>query len=80
MQSIIRIGSRESRLAVKQAEIVKQAVERNCPDIKAEIVTMKTEGDKILDRRLELAGGKDSSSRSWRRPFWTVGSISACTA
>lgn len=58
MQSIIRIGSRESRLAVKQAEIVKQAVERNCPDIKAEIVTMKTEGDKILDRRLELAGGK----------------------
>lgn len=27
MQSIIKIGSRESRLAVRQAEIVKEAVE-----------------------------------------------------
>lgn len=58
MQSVIRIGSRESRLAVIQAEIVKSAIERNHPEIRAEIVTMKTTGDKILDKSLDLIGGK----------------------
>lgn len=58
MQSIIRIGSRESRLAVIQAEIVKQAIETHHPDIRVELVTMKTTGDKILNKSLELIGGK----------------------
>lgn len=57
-QSIVRIGSRESRLAVIQAEIVKNAIERKNPEIKVELVTMKTTGDKILDKSLELIGGK----------------------
>ena len=58
MTSIIRIGSRQSRLAVIQAEIIKTQIERNCPEVRAEIVTMKTTGDRILDKSLETIGGK----------------------
>lgn len=58
MSPVIRIGSRQSRLAVMQAEIVKRQIERLHPQVKAEIITMKTTGDKILDRSLETIGGK----------------------
>ncbi len=58
MQSVIRIGSRESRLAVIQAEIVQRRIESCHPQIRVEIVTMKTTGDKIQDKSLELIGGK----------------------
>ena len=58
MSPVIRIGSRQSRLAVIQAEIVKKQIERAHPEVKAEIITMKTTGDKILDRSLEAIGGK----------------------
>ena len=58
MKSIIRIGSRESRLAVIQAEIIKNAIEKHHPELKVELVTMKTTGDKILDKSLEQIGGK----------------------
>lgn len=58
VQPIIRIGSRESRLAVIQAELVKNVIEKYNPEIKVELVTMKTTGDKILDKSLELIGGK----------------------
>lgn len=58
MSSVIRIGSRESRLAVIQAEIVKELIQKNHPEIQVELVTMKTTGDKILDKSLELIGGK----------------------
>ena len=53
MSPVIRIGSRQSRLAVMQAEIVKRQIERLHPQVKVEIITMKTTGDKILDRSLE---------------------------
>lgn len=58
MKTGIRIGSRESRLAVTQAEIIKEQIELHFPDIQVEIVTMKTTGDRILDRSLEKIGGK----------------------
>ena len=57
MRQII-IGSRESRLAVVQTEMVLDYIRKNCPDIQAEILTMKTTGDKILDRTLDQIGGK----------------------
>ena len=41
-----------------QAEIIKTQIERNCPEVRAEIVTMKTTGDRILDKSLETIGGK----------------------
>lgn len=58
MEKILRIGSRESRLAVIQAEIIADRIKKCMPDIKTEIITMKTTGDKILDRTLDKIGGK----------------------
>ena len=55
---IIRVGSRASRLAVLQSEIVMRQIEEACPDIKTELVTMKTTGDIILDKTLDQIGGK----------------------
>lgn len=58
MQSVIRIGSRKSKLAVLQAEIVKKRILQFHPELEIEIVTMKTTGDKILHQSLEKIGGK----------------------
>ena len=55
---IVRVGSRASRLAVIQSEIVMRQIEEACPDVSTELVTMKTTGDKILDRTLDQIGGK----------------------
>lgn len=52
------IGSRESRLAVIQSEIVRDYMKAKCPGDQVEILTMKTTGDKILDRELYKVGGK----------------------
>ena len=49
----IRVGSRDSRLAVIQSQIVMDAVKRVHPEIELELVTMKTTGDLILDRTLD---------------------------
>ena len=57
MKKII-IGSRESRLAVIQSEMVIQAIHDCDPEMDTELVTMKTTGDKILDRTLDKIGGK----------------------
>lgn len=58
MQSVIRIGSRESLLAVRQAEIIRDQILSAEPDLLVEIITMKTTGDKILDKSLARIGGK----------------------
>lgn len=55
---MIRIGSRESRLAVVQAELVAREIKRENPQFEIEVVTMKTTGDRILDRSLDEIGGK----------------------
>ena len=52
------IGSRESRLAVLQSEMVQDFLNKNHPELETEILTMKTTGDKILDRTLDKIGGK----------------------
>lgn len=54
----IRFGSRESRLAVIQSRMVMDAVQAAEPRAELELVTMKTTGDKILDRTLDQIGGK----------------------
>lgn len=58
MDRVIRVGSRESRLAVIQSEIVMDAIREADPTVTTELVTMKTTGDKILDRTLDQIGGK----------------------
>ncbi len=54
----IIIGSRESRLAVVQSEMVRDFIQKKLPDTQVELLTMKTTGDKILDRTLDQVGGK----------------------
>ena len=54
----IRFGSRESKLAVIQSRMVMEAVQRAFPEATLELITMKTTGDKILDKTLEQIGGK----------------------
>ena len=54
----IRIGSRDSRLAVMQSEMVIDAIRAYDPTAEVELVTMKTTGDLILDRPLSQIGGK----------------------
>ncbi|MEG1430781.1 MAG: hydroxymethylbilane synthase [Oscillospiraceae bacterium] len=55
---IIRVGSRESQLAVVQSQLVIAAIHKTDPALSVELVTMKTTGDKILDRTLDEVGGK----------------------
>ena len=57
------IGSRDSRLALEQAEYVRRALTRLHTDITFEIKTWKTTGDMILDRTLETIGGKGLFTR-----------------
>lgn len=54
----ITIGTRGSQLALWQANWVKEAVNRNHPDLTIELVIIKTKGDKILDVPLAKVGGK----------------------
>lgn len=54
----IIVGSRESRLAVAQSRIVIDEIHKFHPELELELVTMKTTGDKILDRTLDKVGGK----------------------
>lgn len=56
--SKVRIGTRESILAVRQAEIVKEAIQTANPAWEIELVKIKTKGDKVLDKRLDTIGGK----------------------
>ena len=55
---IVRIATRESRLAITQTEMVRTALAAAHPGLEVEIVGMTTRGDRILDRPLAQVGGK----------------------
>lgn len=57
-EKIIRIATRKSPLALWQAEHVAARLEQAFPEVKAELVTMVTRGDKLLDAPLAKVGGK----------------------
>lgn len=52
------IASRESRLAMWQAEHVRSRLQELYPECNVEILGMTTRGDQILDRALSKVGGK----------------------
>ncbi len=54
----IKIGSRESRLAVIQSEMVIDAIKKYDESLQVSLITMKTTGDIILDKTLDKIGGK----------------------
>ena len=72
----IRVGSRESRLAVVQSELVMDAIRAAHPEVGLELVTMKTTGDKILDRTMFPTSQKlPHKPPRWTPPCWTAGWI-----
>ena len=77
MTRTFRIGSRESVLAVAQAQFLIDYINENCPDITPELVTMKTTGDRILDRTLDKVGGKGLFVKELEQAL-TDGRIDAC--
>jgi hydroxymethylbilane synthase len=56
--SLVRIATRESRLALAQTEMVAAALRARHPRLEVEIVGMTTKGDRVLDRPLAQVGGK----------------------
>jgi len=58
MSRTLRIATRQSLLALWQAEFVKARLEELHSDLNVELVTMVTRGDKILDTPLAKIGGK----------------------
>lgn len=54
----IRVGSRESKLAVIQSEIIISEIKNKYSNVETSLVTMKTTGDKILNKTLDKVGGK----------------------
>lgn len=55
-QSTLRLGTRGSRLALTQAEMVRESLA--AAGIACELVPIRTTGDRIQDRPLAAAGGK----------------------
>ncbi|MBN9091352.1 MAG: hydroxymethylbilane synthase [Reyranella sp.] len=62
MASLLRLGTRGSKLALTQTGLVRDALARAVPELAAsdaiEIVAIRTTGDAIQDRPLSEAGGK----------------------
>lgn len=54
----LRIATRQSPLAMWQANYVKSTLESRYPDLEVELKGFTTQGDKILDRTLSKVGGK----------------------
>ncbi|MBU2512540.1 hydroxymethylbilane synthase [bacterium] len=58
MKNTIRIATRSSKLALWQSDWIKEEIIRRFPEIRVELVHIKTKGDKILDTPLAKIGGK----------------------
>jgi hydroxymethylbilane synthase len=56
--TILRIGTRGSKLALTQSGWVKERIESAHPEIKVELIRIRTTGDKMVDSPLSKIGGK----------------------
>ena len=54
----LRIITRNSQLAMWQAQNVQEQLLSHYPNLNVEIIGVTTEGDRILDKSLEKIGGK----------------------
>jgi hydroxymethylbilane synthase len=57
-ENLLRIATRQSPLALWQAEFVKARLQQAHPGLQVELLGMKTKGDVILDTPLAKVGGK----------------------
>ncbi|MFW1678073.1 hydroxymethylbilane synthase [Pontibacter sp. JAM-7] len=58
MNRTLRIATRQSPLALWQAEFVKAELEKHHPELTVELLGMTSRGDKLLDAPLAKVGGK----------------------
>lgn len=58
MPSKIRIGTRKSKLALIQTDMIIGMIQTHVPQMQVEVVTMQTLGDKLLNQSLNEIGGK----------------------
>lgn len=58
MRNTLRIGTRQSALALWQANWVKDQLEQRWPELGVELVPITTSGDKVRNRALSRIGGK----------------------
>lgn len=58
VSNTVKIGTRQSQLALWQANHVRDALIALDPELQVELVGITTEGDRILDRPLAASGGK----------------------
>jgi hydroxymethylbilane synthase len=56
--NIIRIGTRGSALAMAQTNWVKRKLEERYPELRVEVVTIKTSGDRFLNAPMKAIAGK----------------------
>ncbi len=54
----IKIGTRGSKLALTQSSMIREMILKQHPDVKVELVIIRTKGDKIIDSPLSKIGGK----------------------
>ena len=74
----IRIATRQSALALWQAEYVKARLEQAHPGLTVTLLPMTSRGDKLLDAPLAKIGGKGCSSRNWKPPCSKAPPTSRC--
>ncbi len=58
MNQTLRIATRQSPLALWQAEFVKTELQQRHPDLRVELVGITSRGDQLLDTPLSKVGGK----------------------
>lgn len=80
MRRCIRIGRRESRLAVVQTRLVADYIQEALPEAEVRLVTMKTTETGFWTGPWRRWGERASSSRSWTGPCWRGGRSCLCTA
>ena len=74
-KKVIRLGTRKSPLAMAQARLAAEAIERAFPELTAELVPIVTRGDRILDRPFWRDASTERSTaprtcrRSWLRDW-----------
>jgi len=56
--NVIRIGTRGSALAMAQTNWVKRKLEERYPELRVEVVTIKTSGDRFLNAPMKAIAGK----------------------
>jgi hydroxymethylbilane synthase len=54
----LRIATRKSPLALKQTQLFAKRLQQHWPHLEIELVAMTTQGDQLLDQKLQYWGGK----------------------